>query len=191
MKWHITSWHFTKLFDFLPFFIYMVEWSLHNKKLPFQMIHNSWNTESMSFFSITEPRRFFWSPNSLIKSGYYVVPSPSTILGLLKPGDLSNLLHSAFMQLHTNTSCAQWNCMAKIFLPKIRENKLKIMLYLQNYKKKLAKLQMSILGKMLIDDYLMTSWWLPDDFLMTAWWLPDDCLVTVLWLSDDNYVLTY
>ena len=26
---------------------------------------------------------------------------------LLKPGDLSNLLHSAFMQLHTNTSCAQ------------------------------------------------------------------------------------
>ena len=52
MKWHISSWLFTKLDDFLLFVIYMVEWSLHNKKL----IHNSWKTE-IWFLTITEPCR--------------------------------------------------------------------------------------------------------------------------------------
>ena len=69
MKWHISSWLFTN--DFLPFVIYMVEWSLHNKKFHFLSIHNSWKTE---------PCRFLFEATVLIKSGYYIVPSFSTAL---------------------------------------------------------------------------------------------------------------
>ena len=88
--------------------------------------------------------------------------------------------------VHSETAWQRFSYLKK------RENKLKIMLYLQNYKyKKLAKLQMSILGKMLIDDCLMTSWWLPDDFLMTAWWLPDDCLMTVWRQLRTDLLMTY
>ena len=52
MKWHISSCLLTKFDDFLLFVIYMVEWSLHNKKLRFLLIHNSWKTE-IWFLSIT------------------------------------------------------------------------------------------------------------------------------------------
>ena len=61
VKWHISSRLFTKLDDFLPFVFYMIEWSLHNKKLRFLLIHNIWKTEIIYFFSI-------------------IVPSPSTAL---------------------------------------------------------------------------------------------------------------
>ena len=67
MKWHITSWLFTKLDDFLPF----VEWSLQNKNLRVLLIHNSWKTE------ITHIDFYL---KFLIKSGHYIVPSPSTAL---------------------------------------------------------------------------------------------------------------
>ena len=80
MKWHITSWLFTKLDDFLPFVIYMVEWSLHNKKLCFLLIHNSWKTEIIFFFQSLNHVDFYLKPWFLIKSSYYIVPSPSTAL---------------------------------------------------------------------------------------------------------------
>ena len=35
------------------------------------------------------------------------------------------------------------------------------------------------ISRQLLDDCLMTAWWLPDVCLMTPWWLPDDCLTTV------------
>ena len=54
MKWYISSWLFTKLDDFLPVVIYMVEWSLHNITLCFLLIYNSWKIE-IWFLSITEP----------------------------------------------------------------------------------------------------------------------------------------
>ena len=57
----------------------MVEWSLHNKKLRCLLIRDSWSTE-IWFFSITEPCRDNLKPWFLIKSGYYIVPSPSTAL---------------------------------------------------------------------------------------------------------------
>ena len=58
---------------------YMVESSLHINKLRLLMIHNRWKTE-IWFFSITEPCRDNLKPWFLIKSGYYIVPSPSTAL---------------------------------------------------------------------------------------------------------------
>ena len=79
MKWHITSWLFTKLDDFLPFVIYMVKWSLHNKKLRFLLIHNSWKTDIIFFQSLNHVD-FYLKPWFLIKSGYYIVPSPSIAL---------------------------------------------------------------------------------------------------------------
>ena len=52
MKWQISSWLFTKLDNFLPLVYYMVEWSLHNKKLLFLLIHNCWKTKNwFSFFN--------------------------------------------------------------------------------------------------------------------------------------------
>ena len=56
LNWHISSWLFTKLDDFLPFVYYMVEWSLHNKKMHFLLIHNSWKT-GIWFLLITEQFR--------------------------------------------------------------------------------------------------------------------------------------
>ena len=44
------------------------------------MIHNSWKTEIWFFFSIIEHSRDNLKPPFLIKSGYYIVPSPSTAL---------------------------------------------------------------------------------------------------------------
>ena len=38
MKWHISSWVFIKLDDFLPFYFCVVKWSLCNKKLRFMLI---------------------------------------------------------------------------------------------------------------------------------------------------------
>ena len=51
MKWHITSWLFTKFYDFLPFVIYMFKWSLHNKRLCFLLIHISWKNKNYIFFN--------------------------------------------------------------------------------------------------------------------------------------------
>ena len=37
----------------------------------------------------------------------------------------------------------------------------------------------------LLDDCLMTTWWLSIDYLITAYWLLDDCLMTSWWLPAD------
>ena len=65
---------------FFPFFIYMVEWSLHNKQLHFLLIPKNWKTEILFHFSITEPCRFLFEAMVFIKNGNYIVPSPSTAL---------------------------------------------------------------------------------------------------------------
>ena len=80
MKLHITSWLFTKLDDFLPFAIYMVEGSLHIKKMCFLLIQNSWETDIRFFFKSLKHVYFYLMPQFLIKNGYYIVPSPSTAL---------------------------------------------------------------------------------------------------------------
>ena len=62
MKWHVTSWLFTKLDDYLLFIIYMVEWSLHNKDLRFLLIHYKLirGIRKSNFFWIT---KYYFSPN--------------------------------------------------------------------------------------------------------------------------------
>ena len=72
-----------KLDDFLPFVYYMVEWSLHKKKLCF-------DTQQLKtkMFSITEPCRDNLNPQFVIKSGYYIVPSPSSTL--IKSADVKS-----------------------------------------------------------------------------------------------------
>ena len=74
MKRHIISWLFTKLDDFLPFFLYMVEWSLGNKSCVF-----CWKTEVQFYQSLNHVDGNL-KLQFLIKSGYYIVPSPSTTL---------------------------------------------------------------------------------------------------------------
>ena len=71
MKWHISSWLFTKLVDFLP--------SLNNKKLCFLLI--SWSSKNGNYiFQSVNPFEINLKPRFSIKSGYYIVPSPSTAL---------------------------------------------------------------------------------------------------------------
>ena len=86
MKWHITSLFFTKLDDFLPFAIYMVELSLHNKKLGFLLIHKSWKME-IRFFQSLNHVYFYLKAQFLITSGYYIVPCPSIALWFLSRRD--------------------------------------------------------------------------------------------------------
>ena len=92
MKWHITSWLFSKLDDFLPFVIYVVEWSLHNKKWCFQLIHNSWKTDIIFFQSLNHVH-FYWKLQFLIKSGYCIAPSPTTTLQIMEPRLINSITH--------------------------------------------------------------------------------------------------
>ena len=57
MKWHISSLHFTKLDNFLPFVTYMVEWSLGNKKIVFSADQLIIQKRKLDF-SITKPCRY-------------------------------------------------------------------------------------------------------------------------------------
>ena len=80
----LSSWNFTKLDDFLPFIYYMSEWSLHNKKIPFLLMRNSWKMD------------FFFNVEKLLRRGFkssdYIVPSTSTVLILgLKCAPQSNM----------------------------------------------------------------------------------------------------
>ena len=85
IKWHISSWLFTKLDDFLPFISYMVYWSLLNKKMRILLI--SWSSKNGNeIFQSLNHVDIYLKPQFLINSGYYFVPSPSTalILSLVK-----------------------------------------------------------------------------------------------------------
>ena len=81
MSYYLTTF-FTNLDNFLPFVIYMVEWSLHNKKIVFSVDQqeNSWKTEIRFFFQSLNHVDFYLKPQFLIKSGYYIVPISSTAL---------------------------------------------------------------------------------------------------------------
>ena len=74
MKWHISSWHFTKLDGFFLFVIYMVEWSFHNKKIALSEKQKFYLFQSLNHVDVN------LKPQFLIKSGYDIVPSPSTAL---------------------------------------------------------------------------------------------------------------
>ena len=54
---------------------------MYNKKLRFLLIHNSWKTEIEMFQSLNHVDVNL-KPRFLNKSGYYIVPSPSTALTL-------------------------------------------------------------------------------------------------------------
>ena len=79
MKWHISSWIFTKLDEFLPFVSYMVKWFLGSKKLCFLLIslfskNENWIFQSLNHVGMNLKPRF------LTKSGHYIIPIPSTAL---------------------------------------------------------------------------------------------------------------
>ena len=99
MKRYISSWLVTKLNDFFPFVVYMVLWSLHNKKkIAFSVNIQQLNNKNYKFFNKNYK---FLSLNHvdvnlkiLIKSGYYIyiVPYLSTTLALLKQHILKDKL---------------------------------------------------------------------------------------------------
>ena len=74
---------FTTLDDFLPIISYMIQWSLENKKMRFLLISWLSKTEIRFFLSLNHVE-IHLNPQFLIKSGYYVVPSPSTDLRVTK-----------------------------------------------------------------------------------------------------------
>ena len=84
MKWHVSSSLFTKLDNFLQFVIYMVWWSLGNKKLRFLLI--SWSSKNKNYiFQSPNHVGINLKPHFLFKIGYYIVPSPFTALLMTIP----------------------------------------------------------------------------------------------------------
>ena len=84
MKWHISSWLFTKLDDFLPYVYYSDLSITKNCVFWWYTTVENGNLIWFDFFLITEPCRDNLKLWILIKRGYHIVPSPSTALLKIK-----------------------------------------------------------------------------------------------------------
>ena len=120
MKWHIISRLFTKLDDFLPFFIYMVYWSLGNKKLRFLLI--SWSSKNGNYiFQSLNHVDVNFKLQVLIKRGYYIVPNPSTALietycRRIRHPKLLNFLYRRYFIFEITEHKFNWNLVTLEFL---------------------------------------------------------------------------
>ena len=101
MKLHITSWLFTKLDDYLPFIIYMVEQSLYMIKNCVFCWYTTDEKRKFYFFQSLNHVDFYFKPQFLVKSGYYIVPSPSTTLVFLNAHQQTTKIY----WLHRNYDC--------------------------------------------------------------------------------------
>ena len=103
---------------FLPFVFYMVEWSLVNKKLCFLLIIQ----KRKLYFQSLNHVDINLKPQFLIKSGYYIAPSPSTALLCIIKREMEKT-HIKQTRLHVDYSlianinyigCKAWkNCREK------------------------------------------------------------------------------
>ena len=68
--------------DFLPFVIYMVEWSTKNCVFCW---YTTAEKQKTYFFSIIEPFRFFWSRDFQSRAAFilYIVPLPPNLIPML------------------------------------------------------------------------------------------------------------